>query len=100
MCKSIALNYTIKFVVELLAYLVWSVDGGAHLQHLFQSGFIFLKVLYLLLKSVLSTTVEGRSCRRGKGRRGERGRERERERERERGRERGGSVSMGTRASE
>ena len=73
MCMSIALNYTIKFVVELLAYLVRSVDGGAHLQHLFQSGFIFLKVLYLLLKSVLSTTVEGRSCKRGKEGEGERG---------------------------
>jgi hypothetical protein len=61
------------------------MDGGAHLQHLFQSGFIFLKVLYLLLKSVLSTTVEGRSCRRGKERKGEK--------EREGGRERGGGGS-------
>ena len=63
--------------------MVRSVNGGTHLQHLFQSGFIFLKVLDLLLKSILSTTVEGRSCRRGKGRR----------REREGGK--GGSVSMG-----
>ena len=83
-------------MAKLLAYLMRSVDGGAHLQHLLQSGFIFLKVLYLLLKSVLSTTVEGRRCKSGKERRGRReGGRGGREREGGRGRERVGEGRRG-----
>ena len=61
MRKLIALRFMVKIVVELSTYLVRSVDGGTHLQHLLESGFIFLKVLYLLFNSVLSTAVEGGS---------------------------------------
>lgn len=60
----------------LKTHLMRSVDGGTHLQHLLESGFVLLKVLYLLLNSILSATVEGRSWK-------ERRRENKEERERD-----------------
>ena len=64
------------------------MDGGTHLQHLLESGFVFLKVLYLLFNSILSTTVEGGSWRGGKE--GRRGREKERRKGRREGEWEGG----------